>query len=59
MQLDDAKARLRAASFAEIENTPLWYNPGRNTATLAMIVTAEGEDQWQLAFWHASSVVHE
>lgn len=57
MTFDDAKSRLRAADFVEVENTPFWVNGGRNTAAIAMLVARDGE--WSIAFFSAENVVHE
>lgn len=57
MQIDDAKARLRAADFIEVDGSPIWVNAGKNTAAMAMLVVRDGE--WSIAFWNADAVVHE
>lgn len=57
MTIDDAKARLRASDFVEVEDSPFWVNAGRNTASIAMLVARDG--QWSIAFFTADMVVHE
>jgi len=59
MTLDEAKARLRAADFVEIENTPLWINAGEHTATIAAIVVSKDGAGWRLATWGADTVENE